>query len=99
MASFVPEPPVGANDGPGAYLPLPVDVEPPEPPPFADVPEPLIGPVVYLPEPVPPEGTGTLNADEGFCTGRGVDGGFIEGRAVGGAGFACSTFCGPEDVC
>ena len=50
LASLLPEPPVGANDGAGAYLPLPDDVLPPPPPPLADVPDPLIGPVEYLPE-------------------------------------------------
>ena len=95
LASLVPEPPVGANDGPATLLPPPDVEEPPAPPPLAELPEPLIGPVVYLPVPVPPEGTGTLNADEGLAVGRGVVGGFSDGRAVGGAGFACSTFLGP----
>ena len=86
LASFEPEPPVGASEGPAEYLPAPPFVEVP---PFAEVPEPLIGPVVYLPVPVPPFGTGIANGDEGFIAGLGVVGGFIDGRAVGGAGFAC----------
>ena len=91
MASLLPEPPVGASDGVGAPLPVEV-VLPPPPPPLAEVPEPLIGPVVYLPEPVPPFGTGTVNADDGFAVGFGVVGGLIEGLAVGGAGFAACGF-------
>ena len=74
---------------------MPDDAVPPPPPPLAEDPEPLIGPVVYLPVPVPPFGTGTANGDEGFATGLGVVGGFNEGLAVGGAGFACSAFLGP----
>ena len=88
LASLLPEPPVGANDGAGAYLPLPDEVLPPPPPALADVPEPLIGPVEYLPLPVPPLGTGTVNADDGFAVGLGVVGGFNDGHAVGGAGLA-----------
>ena len=99
LASFVPEPPVGASEGAGADFPLPADELPPDAPPFAEAPEPLIGPVVYLPEAVPPLGTGTLKADDGFATGLGVVGGFSDGRAVGGAGFACSTFLGPAGAC
>ena len=51
--------------------------------------------------PVPPFGTGTANGEDGFATGLGVVGGFKDGRAVGGAGFACSAFLGPGagDVC
>lgn len=95
LASFWPDPepaPVGAREGPGVYFPppepFPVE-EPPLPPPFTAVPEPLIGPVAYRPPVVPPEGTGTWNAELGLATGFGVRGGFIEGRAVGGCGFAC----------
>ena len=62
-------------------------------PPLFDEPLPLIGPVAYCPEVVPPDGTGTLNGVfEGFLTALGVDGGFIDGRAVGGCGFASSGF-------
>lgn len=80
---------MGAREGAGAYLPLPAEELPPAPPPLADAPDPLIGPVVYLPEPVPPFGTGTVNGEDGFTDGLGVTGGFNDGRAVGGAGLAC----------
>ena len=63
------------------------------------MPEPLIGPVVYLPEPVPPLGTGTVKDEDGFATGLGVVGGFNDGLAVGGAGFAVSGFLGPAAGC
>ena len=59
LASLVPEPPVGASEGPAVRAPLPDEAEPPPEPPFAAEPEPLMGPVVYLPVPVPPLGTGT----------------------------------------
>ena len=79
--------PTGANVGLGAYLPLPDD------PPFGDVPEPPIGPVEYCPVFVPPDGTGTLNGVfVGLWVGLGADGGFIDGLAVGGAGFAAFGF-------
>ena len=54
-----------------------------------DEPEPLIGPVEYCPDFVPPAGTGTLNGEPvGFGTGFGVFSGRIDGLAVGGAGLA-----------
>ena len=95
LAILVPELPVGAKEGPATCEPLPAEDVPPPPPPFEEVPEPLIGPVVYLPEPVPPFGTGTANGDDGLATGLGVVGGFKDGLAVGGAGLACSAFLGP----
>ena len=95
MAILFLEPPVGASEGPATCEPLPeVDV-PPAPPPLEDVPDPLIGPVEYLPVPVPPFGTGTVKGEDGFTTGLGVVGGFKDGRAVGGAGLACSALFGP----
>ena len=65
LASFCPEelpPPVGAREGAGVYFPppLPLDAgEPPVLPPLLAVPDPLIGPVAYVPDFVPPDGTGT----------------------------------------
>ena len=51
---------------------------------------------MYLPEPVPPFGTGTVNGEDGFTEGLGVTGGFNDGRAVGGAGLG---FFGPGAAC
>ena len=93
-----PEPlplPVGDKDGAGENLPVPVE-EPEVPfgePPFAAVPLPLTGPVAYEPDLVPPLGTGTWNDVVGFVVALGVAGGFNDGFAVGGFGFAgCDAF-------
>ena len=63
------------SDGVGAYESLS---------PFEALPDPLTGPVEYVPDLVPPDGTGILNAEDGFCTVFGVIGGVKEGLAVGG---------------